>query len=504
MRALRRPLRTVRGLCCCRATHTSMSVEIRLSRIDRVYTPGQTLKGVVNVHGRGAPLPHEGISLVAEGQASLQLSAKSVGLFEAFYSSIKPVQLLMHSAELQPPGKLPDGGVDFDFEIELKPALGEKLLESYHGVFINIQYVITVEVRRGMLNKNLKRSIEFIIEAPEPKPPKINSAPFSIVPESLENVRKSALHHVPTFKIPGQLDTTICNISLPLTGEVVVEECTATIKSIELQLVRVETCSYNDGMAREATEIQNIQIADGPICHHWPIPIHMVFPRLFTCPTVSTRSFKVDFEVNLVILFSDGHLLTENFPLKLCRASPSHAPPTPTASATAADLDALSAASDPLGAPADPLGDGPSPTVRPVGTPRETPREDDAKMAPNPANALIRKGLNETADDALKLLEQMAGNDKRRKPAPAAAEPENDEDPLGGNSGGDPLGGLAPPPPPPKKVPAPAPAPAPAPQKAPALDPLKAMMEAQEADPLSRMDLVVDPVDDDGPLGPLG
>ena len=48
------------------------------------------------------------------------------------------------------------------------------------------------------------------------------------------------------------------------------------------------------------------------------------------------------------------------------------------------------------------------------------------------------------------------------------------------------------------------PAPAPAPQKAPALDPLRAMMEAQEADPLSRMDLVVDPVDDDGPLGPLG
>ena len=32
---------------------------------------------------------------------SLQLSAKSVGLFEAFYSSIRPVQLLDHAAELQ-------------------------------------------------------------------------------------------------------------------------------------------------------------------------------------------------------------------------------------------------------------------------------------------------------------------------------------------------------------------------------------------------------------------
>ena len=73
--------------------------------------------------------------------------------------------------------------------------------------------------------------------------------------------------------------------------------------------------------AREATEIQNIQIADGSVCHGWPIPVHMVFPRLFTCPTVLTRNFKVEFEVNLVILFSDGHLLTENFPLKLLRTA---------------------------------------------------------------------------------------------------------------------------------------------------------------------------------------
>ena len=321
------------------------SVDIRLSRMDRVYGPHETLTGVVHVHGRGAPLPHEGISLQAEGAASLQLSAKSVGLFEAFYSSIKPVQLLAYSRDLQPPGKLPDGGVDFDFEIELAPLMGEKLLESYHGVFVNIQYVITVEVRRGYMSKNIKRSIEFIVEAPEARPPKLVPAPFAIVPESLENVRKSALGQVPKFKITGQLDSTVCNLAQPLTGEIVVEECSATIKSVELQLVRVETCGYQvrhpiretgtgmggalrhppralaralgtgpltpirlpvhsrgttqDGTAREATEIQNIQIADGPICHGWAIPVYMIFPRLFTCPTVATRNFKVDFEVNL-------------------------------------------------------------------------------------------------------------------------------------------------------------------------------------------------------------
>ena len=277
------------------------------------------MSGVVVINGRGSHIPHEGISLVAEGAASLQLSAKSVGLFEAFYSSIKPVVLLAHKQELQPAGKLPDGGVEFEFGFELEASGEEKLLESYHGVFVNIQYVITVEVRRGMLSKNMKRSIEFIVEAPKDTALKPSASPFTIVPESLENVRRSSLHQVPSFKITGQLDTVVCNINHPLTGTVLVEQCSATIKSIELQLVRVETCGYADGVAREATEIQNIQIADGPICHGWAIPIHMIFPRLFTCPTVNTRTFKVDFEVNLVILFSDGHLLTENFPLKLSR-----------------------------------------------------------------------------------------------------------------------------------------------------------------------------------------
>ena len=68
------------------------------------------------INGRGHALTHEGISLHAEGQVSLQLSAKSVGLFEAFYSSIRPVQLLDFVTELQGAAKLPDGLTEFPFE----------------------------------------------------------------------------------------------------------------------------------------------------------------------------------------------------------------------------------------------------------------------------------------------------------------------------------------------------------------------------------------------------
>lgn len=40
-------------------------------------------------------LSHQGIQLVMEGNTTLQLSAKSVGLFEAFYNSLKPIQVLL-------------------------------------------------------------------------------------------------------------------------------------------------------------------------------------------------------------------------------------------------------------------------------------------------------------------------------------------------------------------------------------------------------------------------
>ena len=106
--------------------------------------------------------------LQVEGSVSLQLSAKSVGLFEAFYSSIKPVAVFALTQELQKGGKLPDGVHELPFEFPLEQQ-AEKLLETYHGVFVNVQYVIGVEVKRGVMSKNLKRTLEFIVEAPEAK-----------------------------------------------------------------------------------------------------------------------------------------------------------------------------------------------------------------------------------------------------------------------------------------------------------------------------------------------
>lgn len=72
----------------------------------------------------------------------------------------------------------------------------------------------------------------------------ISKVDFAVTPESLENGKKQ-VGPVPKFKVTGTLATAVCPISQPFTGEVTVEDCDSKIKSVELQLVRVETCGKN-------------------------------------------------------------------------------------------------------------------------------------------------------------------------------------------------------------------------------------------------------------------
>ncbi|KAK0054348.1 Vacuolar protein sorting-associated protein 26C [Biomphalaria glabrata] len=293
------------------------NLDIRLKKINKIYKEGDVIAGVVVVQSKGE-LQHQGITLVMEGMVNLQLSAKSVGLFEAFYNSLKPIQLLHYSLEVAKPGKFPSGNTEIPFEVPLKPKVGKTLYETYHGVFVNIQYLVRVEMKRSLLNKDLQKQTEFIIEyKTQEEKAKTKLINFTITPETLTNVKEK--QNVPKFKVKGHIDSSCLQITKPLTGELIVEHCEAQIKSIEIQLVRVETCGCAEGFAKDATEIQNIQIADGDVARNMAIPIYMVFPRLFTCPSLSTNNFKVDFEINIVVVFVDDHLVTENFPLKLTR-----------------------------------------------------------------------------------------------------------------------------------------------------------------------------------------
>jgi len=300
-------------------------MDVRLKRSDKTYRPGEVVSGLIVVQNRGVQ-SHNGIVLSVEGVAQLQLSSKSIGAFQAFYDSVKPITMLSLSFDVARPGKLPDGKSEIPFEFKLTPSMGQQLYETYHGVFVNISYQLRCDMKRGMLSKDLTKTVEFMVEIPTPAD-QIPPAPadgntrveFHLTPDKVDNVKRSSKKRLPKFSLTGFLDTAVCDIRKAFTGMITVQESEAVIKSIELQLVRVETCGCADGYAKEPTEIQNIQVAEGDVARGIPLRLHMVFPRMFTCPSIATRTFKVEFEVNLVVMLEDNHVLTEGFPITLVR-----------------------------------------------------------------------------------------------------------------------------------------------------------------------------------------
>lgn len=300
----------------------SVVLDIKVKKANKVYHEGETISGVVLVKSP-SDFKHDGIVLTIEGCVNLTLSSKTVGVFEALYNSAKPIQLLQIELELAAAGKMPSGTTQIPFEAPLKAKPNRTLFETYHGVFVNVQYNLKCELKRSqyfnILSKDLQKINEFIIETKAISIETVKQVPvnFSITPESLTNARDK--YNIPRFRISGHLDSTECSVVRPFTGQIVIEQTELPIKSVELQLVRVETCGCAEGYSRDATEIQNIQIGEGNVFTGISIPIYMVFPRLFTCPTLITSNFKIEFEINLVIIFQDDHLITENFPITLLR-----------------------------------------------------------------------------------------------------------------------------------------------------------------------------------------
>jgi hypothetical protein len=114
--------------------------------ITRSLASAQT--GVLNFTFLLRSAPSKGIKLLVEGSVSLQLSARSIGLFEAFYSSLKPVQLISQEFEVCPGGKFANGVTEIPFEFVLKANNGEELFDTYHGVYVNVQYMVTANMTR--------------------------------------------------------------------------------------------------------------------------------------------------------------------------------------------------------------------------------------------------------------------------------------------------------------------------------------------------------------------
>jgi hypothetical protein len=109
---------------------------------------------------------HQGIAMKVEGSARLQLSTKSAGLFDSFYNSVAPLEVVYFHLPVAPPGKVPLGISKFPFEFALQGNDQQRLFETYHGVYISVTYEIVCDCVRGILKNNLHKTLEFIVEVP--------------------------------------------------------------------------------------------------------------------------------------------------------------------------------------------------------------------------------------------------------------------------------------------------------------------------------------------------
>ena len=136
---------------------------------------------------------------------------------------------------------------------------------------------------------------------------------FKISHESLGDSSTSG--KIPKFNFDGNIFTTNCQFFEPFDGFIIKRNSELNIKSVEIQLVRVE---LYEGKT-QATEVQNIQVADGDCIDNIEIPTYMLFPKLYSCASCEHKQFSINFQVNIIVIFHNGYQLTENIPINIYR-----------------------------------------------------------------------------------------------------------------------------------------------------------------------------------------
>ncbi len=127
----------------------------------------------------------------------------------------------------------------------------------------------------------------------------------------------------------------IC-LDVPLTGEVVVKHCDEKIISFEYQLIRVESFTQHGDQPevrrnrdkaitgavayRNCTEIQTLEIVHGDLCHNLSIPVYMILPRKFSCPTMMTQRVQIEFQIKWLCMLENGLTLSTTQPLVFWRS----------------------------------------------------------------------------------------------------------------------------------------------------------------------------------------
>ncbi|CAJ1952088.1 unnamed protein product [Sphenostylis stenocarpa] len=281
-----------------------MSVELKLSRPNRIYRPSETLEGKIVVKAQSS-ISHYEIRLTVKGSVNLQVRGGSAGVVESLYGVIKPIPIVNRVIGVKSSGKIGMGTSEIPFSLNLRDKNLERFYETFHGTNISIQYLVTVDIPRGYLHKSLSATMEFIVESDKADLLQRPLSPEMVIFYITQDTQRHPL--LPEIKsggfwVTGKISTQ-CSLSGPISGELTVEASAVPIQSIDIQLFRVESILLGEKIVTETSLIQTTQIADGDVCRHLTLPIYVILPRLVTCPTTLAGPFSIEFKVAIVISF---------------------------------------------------------------------------------------------------------------------------------------------------------------------------------------------------------
>ena len=277
-----------------------MKCELVLDKSSRTYSTEEEIKGYLQVENAPNGVHFNSLQVVLEGYIKGQVSMKSVGALDEILPQVPPMIICRQAQVLAKQGVFNPAKIVYPFAMAILPEQGQSLLETYTGVYISIQYevkaffnateqknkIATPVPIKIMVHVRGLGLIEGMSRNPQPQA-------FTITPTSVANPNR--LISLPEFRIEGELTSTIFELDMEFSGWMVVVEATKPIKSIDLQLIRIESIFSGDTGFKEPTEVQSLQIADGDVRKGARIPLYMLFARQFTCPTTLYKKFKVEF-----------------------------------------------------------------------------------------------------------------------------------------------------------------------------------------------------------------
>ncbi|TIA87759.1 hypothetical protein E3P99_02981 [Wallemia hederae] len=238
-----------------------------------IYYDGENVSGQVSVRVKdGKKITHEGIKV------------EFVGTIELFHDKSNHHDFLALSQELAGAGDLRSSQT-FDFNFKNV----EKAYESYHGINVNLKYLIRVTLSRRM--NEVVREKELYIHSHR-MPPEINDV------IKMEVGIEDCLH------IEFEYSKSKYHLKDVIVGKIFFLLVRIKIKHMELSIIKRESTGSGHNQYNESDTITKYEIMDGAPVRGETIPIRLFLGGFELTPTFRdvNKKFSVRYYLNLVLI----------------------------------------------------------------------------------------------------------------------------------------------------------------------------------------------------------